>query len=259
MLTARSDGYKCRLFVLLPRVRPDKQIEAKFKSKLNLCWAGRTFFNDNLTSDYLQRTFGVSLFGGKRLFSWDSYRCHISQSTKNKLKELQIDTAVIPGGCTKFIQVVLKHLELFYQIQAADVYWNGPFKARVRRSYEDWMLHGEKTYTKGENMRAPSMEVCLQWIINAWEELPKDLIIRSFKGSGLSNALDGSEDNLIHCFKPDGPIPTGQELLAQTRIQGYEGNVSQFWDEVESFATMENAEYESDASVDFNLDDLHLS
>ena len=78
LLTARSDGYKCKPFVLLPRVRPDKQIGSKFKGKLELCWAGRTFFNDQLTSDYLQKILGRSLFG-KRLFVWDAYRCHISE------------------------------------------------------------------------------------------------------------------------------------------------------------------------------------
>uniref|UniRef100_A0A914HR63 Brinker DNA-binding domain-containing protein n=1 Tax=Globodera rostochiensis TaxID=31243 RepID=A0A914HR63_GLORO len=40
MLTGRSDGYKCLPYVLLPRKRPDAAIEAKFKNKLHLVWAG---------------------------------------------------------------------------------------------------------------------------------------------------------------------------------------------------------------------------
>lgn len=104
MLTARSDGYKCRPFVLLKRVKPDKKIVEKFKNKLYLSWSGRTFFNDDLTSEYLHNIMGSSLFG-KRLLAWDAYRCHISQETKKKLIKLQIETAVIPGGCTKYIQV----------------------------------------------------------------------------------------------------------------------------------------------------------
>jgi hypothetical protein len=106
MLTARSDGYKCRPFVLLKNKRPIKEVVAKFKNKLHLSWAGRTFFNDELIFEYLQGIFGPQLFG-KRLISWDAYRCHISEGTKKKLKQLQIDTVVIPGGCTKFIQVCL--------------------------------------------------------------------------------------------------------------------------------------------------------
>ena len=106
---------------------------------------------------------------GKRLLAWDSYsyRCHISDATKKQLKKLQIETAMIPGGCTKFIQV-------------PDVYWNAPFKAKVRQFYENCMLHGEKSYTKSGNMRAPSIKVHLKWIGDAWDQLPEDLIVKSF-------------------------------------------------------------------------------
>ncbi|KAH7693251.1 hypothetical protein AAVH_39717, partial [Aphelenchoides avenae] len=32
-------------------------------------------------------------------------------------------------------------------------------------------------------------------------------------------ALDGSEDHLIHCIKPDGPIPSGRAALEESRIR----------------------------------------
>ena len=103
MLTARSDGFKCRQYILRKNKKPIKEIIIKFKNTLHLCWAGRSFFNDDLTSEFLQKIIGSSMFG-KRLLAWDSYRCHISDATKKQLKKLQIDTAVISGGCTKFIQ-----------------------------------------------------------------------------------------------------------------------------------------------------------
>ena len=80
------------------------------------------------------------------------------------------------------------------------------------------MLHGEKSYTKSGNMRALSMDVLvyLKWIVDAWDQLPKDLIVKSFKGCGLNNDLDGLEDCQIHCFKSNGPIQTGLQLLQQT-------------------------------------------
>ena len=122
MLTARSDGFKCQPYILLKK-QPIKEIVTKFKNTLHLYWAGHTFFNNDLTSEYLQMIVSSSMFG-KHLLAWDSYRCHISDATKKLLGKLQIDTAVIPGGCTKFIQ-------------APDVYWNAPFKAKVRHFYED--------------------------------------------------------------------------------------------------------------------------
>jgi hypothetical protein len=95
------------------------------------------------------------------------------------------------------------------------------------------MLHGEKTYTKSGNMRAPSMEVYLQWIVDAWEQLPKELIIKSFKGCGLTNALDGSEDKMIRCFKPTGPITAEFDLLQQTRKQREAENIAQLLGEID--------------------------
>ncbi len=104
MLLARADGYKCKPYVLLPRKRPDPRVVEKFKSKLFLAWAGKVWMDDELTSDFLQRVLGSTLFG-KRLLVWDAFRCHISESTKKRLRELKIHTAVVPGGCTKFVQV----------------------------------------------------------------------------------------------------------------------------------------------------------
>lgn len=114
------------------------------------------------------------------------------------------------------------------------------------------MVHGEKLLTKGGNPAAPPMEVYLQWIVNAWEALPKELIIKSFKNCALTTALDGSEDDQIHCFKPDGPIPDGLELLQQARLEEHDWEIVQFWDEVDLAEDMNNG-YESDTSIDFQL------
>ena len=179
---------------------------------------------------------------GKRLLAWDSYRCHINDATKKQLKKLQIDSAVIPEGCTKFIQ-------------APDVYWNAPFKSKVRQFYGNWMLHGEKSYTKSGNMRAPSMEVYLKWMVDGWDQLPKDLIIKSFKGCGLTNTLDGSEDCKIHCFRSDGPIKTGQKFLQQARanadIIGKREIIQQLDVNAEGVENDEDG-YKSDVSLDFH-------
>lgn len=108
MLTARADGTKCKPFVLLPRVRPDSNVVKKFSKKLELCWRGTIWMNDETTVDYLNKIIGTfGKFFGKRLLVWDSFRSHISKSTKKLLKELDLDTAVIPGGCTGFIQVYI--------------------------------------------------------------------------------------------------------------------------------------------------------
>ena len=114
------------------------------------------------------------------------------------------------------------------------------------------MIHGEKLTTKGGNPAAPSMEVYLQWITDAWDSLSTQLIIKSFKNCALTIATDGSEDDQIHCFKPDGPIPDGLALLQQARNQEQEAALAQYLEEID-LAEDENNGYESDVSVDFDF------
>lgn len=44
---------------------------------------------------------------------------------------------IVPGGLTS-------------HVQPAEVCWNKPFKAQYNR---EWIASGEKTYTRGENVR----------------------------------------------------------------------------------------------------------
>lgn len=104
LLSGRSDGYKFIPYVLIPKKRPIKKLVDAFRGKLELVWCGKSWMNDFLTADFLKRIIGHDIFG-KRLLVWDSFRCHISESTKKVLRQMKIDTAVIPGGLTKFVQV----------------------------------------------------------------------------------------------------------------------------------------------------------
>ena len=60
------------------------------------------------------------------------------------LAKLKIDQAVVPGGCTKYVQ-------------APDVCWNQPFKADISCQHEEWLFNGEKEYTRGVTL------VLLRW------------------------------------------------------------------------------------------------
>ena len=74
-----------------------------------------------------------------RFLVWDSFRCHISDATKSRLKKLKVD-------------------------QAPDVSWNSPFKTRIREKWDSWMARGEKTFTKGGNKRAPTRLDQVIWV-----------------------------------------------------------------------------------------------
>ena len=45
-------------------------------------------------------------------------------------------------------------------------------------------------------MRAAPSEVA-RWVLAAWKAIPESIIVRSFKKCCISNALDGSEDDIL--------------------------------------------------------------
>ena len=45
-------------------------------------------------------------------------------------------------------------------------------------------------------MRAATSEVA-RWVSAAWKAIPESIIFRSFKKCCISNALDGSEDDIL--------------------------------------------------------------
>ena len=59
--------------------------------------------NDELTQRYLSEVLGRFSFS-RRLLVWDSFKCHVSDAAKTVLSNFNIDTAIIPGGCTSKIQ-----------------------------------------------------------------------------------------------------------------------------------------------------------
>ncbi len=59
------------------------------------------------------------------------------------------------------------------------------------------MSSGQFTYTKGENLKKLDYSIICKQILEAWVEILKKMIIKSFKKCGISNAMDGLEDDLF--------------------------------------------------------------
>ncbi|CAI7890634.1 unnamed protein product [Closterium sp. NIES-54] len=173
---------------------------------------------DGTVNPFVNPKFGVR--SRKVMLVLDSYREHLADAVKAKFGELNIVPAVIPAGCTS-------------EIQPLDVAVNRSFKAAVRQLYQEWFEsegvdclaeRGELNpkvydvsaldcfhpvlivvvfpYVAG-NIRKPPPELTLKWISKAWKAVPKELIQRSFLTCGISNALDGSQDNLCMQHRRD--------------------------------------------------------
>ncbi|CAG8799765.1 1175_t:CDS:1, partial [Cetraspora pellucida] len=52
--------------------------------------------------------------------------------------------------------------------------------------------------TKGENLKHADLNTVCHWVLNAWNDISHDIIIRAFKKCSISNCLSGSEDHLIY-------------------------------------------------------------
>ena len=113
---------------------------------------------------------------------------------------MNVDSMTILGGCTKYIQ-------------APDMCWNKPFKARMTELYDQWLSEGVYQFTKGVNMKPLSRKKIIEQVLDAWSQLSKENIAKSFKCCDLNLANDGTENNFIHCLKKRQPCKAGRHKL----------------------------------------------
>ncbi|KAH7955963.1 hypothetical protein HPB52_005290 [Rhipicephalus sanguineus] len=144
----------------------------------------------------------------KRIREWDGKYERLLQQNfgKSKLRRK------LSNGAPVFSEELDDALFEFFERERsagrapADVYWNRPFKANLRRSWEEFMRRAEKT-PKG-NLRKPSRQDVLDFVAAAWEAVSEETVAQSFKGCGISNALDGSEEGCLHGRLSDvGAVP----------------------------------------------------
>ena len=121
----------------------------------------------------------------KSLLVWDQFSAHLTPKVNSKVRALNTDVAVIPGGLTGILQPL-------------DVSMNKPFKTGLRQRWQSWMASDDpKPCTKGGNLKAPSLDTLAQWVLDSWNEIKSPIIVKSFKKCCISNAMDGTEDDLI--------------------------------------------------------------
>src|SRR3954470_6471967 len=62
------------------------------------------------------------------------------------------------------------------------------------------MNEAVKDLTPSGKIKRPSYSLIENWIKESWDSINPNMIRRSFKCCGISNSLDGTEDNLIFDF-----------------------------------------------------------
>lgn len=135
----------------------------------------------------------------RSLLVMDSFRAHITDGVKKSLRKANVETAIIPGGCTSVLQPL-------------DVSINKPFKCWLRTEWTKYIqeesLRVEKEQTAGNlaKIRPPSKQMVVDWVGSAVEKLKtrREMVQRSFVTTGIAVPLNGSKDHMIRNRDTDG-------------------------------------------------------
>ena len=124
----------------------------EFKTRCVMVTSSNGWMNNNLTTEYTKNVFGTFSFG-RRFLVWDSYECYMDSNVAASLTSSNIDQNIIPGVCTKFIQVY-------------NILWNKPFKALCTERYEKPLAEeGIHHETEEDSLKAPPRKRIAQWIL----------------------------------------------------------------------------------------------
>ncbi|KAG8233128.1 hypothetical protein J437_LFUL012554 [Ladona fulva] len=122
---------------------------------------------------------------GEGMKLWlQKFKAHVTESAKILATELKTHLAVIPGGMTSLLQPL-------------DVSVNKPFKG-FDEEWIKWIEAPTYDITPMGRMKRPSISCVCEWVKKSWQKVKSETIIKSFKKCGISNALDGSEDDILY-------------------------------------------------------------
>ena len=186
MLGAYGDGKKMPPYVIFKRKSLPKNIH--WPAGMIVKAQENGWMNEELTKDWIKTIWcndrKDEFRNSRRLLVLDAFRCHRMPCIKEILAKNKTDLVIIPGGMTG-------------QLQVMDVVCNRPFKQEMRKRWNEWFFSGAPSFTASGNRRKVDLETICKWIQLSWDSVSEAIIIKGFKKCCLSNAMDGSEDDII--------------------------------------------------------------
>ena len=184
VLACMADGSKLPPMIIFKRKTMPKE---KIPSRIVMHVHEKGWMDENGMMLWISRIWHNrpgGLFKKKACLVYDMFKAHLMDSIKTALSKLNTDIAIIPGGLTS-------------QLQPLDVSINKPFKDRIRVLWSNWIADdSEHVLTKGGRLKKPSITLICNWVLQAWQEIDPIIIVKAFKKCCISNALDGSEDDV---------------------------------------------------------------
>ena len=103
-LSAKADGTKLKPFIVFGGAKREATaLHKEFHSRCIVTSSSNAWMNEDLTLQYVESVIGKFSFA-PRLLAWDSFQCHLMDSVKKQLNDSKVDSIIIPGGCTKYLQ-----------------------------------------------------------------------------------------------------------------------------------------------------------
>ena len=185
VLACMADGTKLKPVIIFKRKTLPKG--AKFPSGVIVQAHPKGWMDEQGTQSWISNVWNKrpgAMLSKRSLLVWDMFRAHLTDGCKKTAIAHKTDLAVIPGGLTSVLQPL-------------DVCLNKPFKDRLCKMWTEWMSSGSATLTKGGNLQKPDITLVAAWVEEAWKSIPEEMVKRSFLKCGISNAMDGTEDDAL--------------------------------------------------------------
>ena len=97
-------------------------------------------------------------------------------------------------------------------LKAPDVVWNRPFKQKLVSLYDQWLESGEKSYTRFDNVRAPSKTQLVDMILESWKNITEETICKSFFCTGQAQE---SRPEDITCLRSGAPCAEAFDKVSE--------------------------------------------
>ena len=143
--------------------------------------------NTRLTKEYLRWVMRRRMYDGERvMLTWDAFKGQTNDEVQDHIKKYYplLDIVDIPACMTKYLQPL-------------DLTVNKIFKQLYDDQYDEWFKNGQKFYTPSGYRQKPSYQLIMDFVVRAWEKVPADTVKLGFLQAGISNSMDGEEDNLV--------------------------------------------------------------
>ena len=87
-------------------------------------------------------------------------------------------------------------------LQPLDVELNKAFKDRMRQKWIALMYTDDDELTKGGKLKRPRLSMATTRVKEDWEDIPAEIVKKSFPKTDISNSTDGAKDN--HMWQDSG-------------------------------------------------------